>query len=331
MGSLFSSPEPGGTAPPEKINQLTPEGETQFGRVNPATGEFEQVFQEGTDIAIDPTTGKPLTTQKTIESQFAQDFRTGREDLLGGLLSQISGEGQTLQALGGNVPLTDTGAVPDFSTGHKGLGARSLKSGLQGVGGDFGVGREAVGQAAFDIERGRLDPQFAEEKNRLEQDLANRGIDLTSEFGKKELANLSQRQNDALTRASLGATLASGQEQSRIEGLNLGVRGQQFGENLGQFEAARAVQSDALQRQQQQFQNELAQRNLSAQQRAQQFGELGALGGFVSPFTPTPVTALSAGSTNPTAGGAGGAILGSVAGSFLGNPGLGAAAGKALF
>jgi hypothetical protein len=84
---------------------------------------------------------------------------------------------------------------------------------------------------------------------------------LSSEAAQKELTRFDTSVQDRQQSAAFGAIEAGRLEQNRLSQLTAQLRGQDVNEQL-------------------------ALANLEQQQRAQQFGEIGALGGFAAPFQP---------------------------------------------
>lgn len=140
------------------------------------------------------------------------------------------------------------------------ISAQSIQEGLTPLITDLEGQGEQLEQATFERGRALLAPQFEEDRERLEQRLVDQGLPRGGEAFTKELDRLQNVQGEQLTRLSLDAVAAGRQEQSRIQGLAAGLRSQQFQEGTG---------LSALER----------------QIRAQQFGEVGSIGGFATPFT----------------------------------------------
>jgi len=313
MSGAFSSPKAANTPPPEKIGQITPTGSSLFGTIDPETGQFIQ----------DPT----QTVQQTTESDFAQQFRQGTEGIQLGILGQVN---QPLQTVRGSESTREF--IPRVQKGIE--GAPTLGAGLTGTREGLteltgaGEGLERLEQATFEGVKRRVEPEFEQQRERLSQQLADQGIPIGSEAFERELTRQETAQGEVLTRAGFDAVQAGRTEAERQSRLGLAQRGQLFGEattergqlfgeqvqTRGQLEQEQRNRlQDSLQRQQFLFQQEQS-------KRAQQFGELGALGGFISPFQASPIGALSAGSTGGQAAGGGFGLLGAGLGAFAGNP-----------
>jgi len=345
MGSLFSSPKPSQTPAPEKINIQTGQGSTTFG-----------TFDEQGNFVPSPD----IVTQLTELSPEQQQLQTGQEQLALDLQGQLGGELQrprSADEIRGRVPFASDlqKGLPEFrGIDVAGLqqvdtqrGQQQFTGGLPELGQDFGALAQSAEQATFQRGRNLLDPGFEESRTRLAQDLANRGIDVTSRAGQKELDRLERSQGGQLENLALSSVGAGRQEQERLSRLQLGQRGQLFGEqatqagiglSTSQLEAQLraqglneqqvAAQVAASQRAQtfgerqstleQSLQKQLALSNLEAQQRAQQVAEVQGTGLLGTPFQPTPITSLGRGSTGATPGGAGFDILGKAAGAFAG-------------
>lgn len=370
MGGLFSKPKPSVVEPPEKINIAGPTGSTTFGDyvTDPVTGEQTFVPQAG------------ITTQLTQESPFQEQFRTGQENLSLGLLSQLTPGLTGLRSISDiESALSPVGASASeigAASGELGnfITPREVRGNLPGAPSIASVGRNltplsqdfssdaaSLEEATFQRVQNRLAPGFSDEKERLVQNLADRGIDPDSPAAARAMARLSERQNNALTDAALGAVSAGRAEQERLARLGLDTRSQQFGEQATTFDLARALRGQeygqemglaglasairgqqfgeqraniadqlmlsnfAEQQRQARLQEQLALAGLEQQQRGQQFGEIGALTQFTSPFTPTPITSLAGGQTGATPGGAGPQIIGGMLGGLAANPAMFAA------
>lgn len=127
--------------------------------------------------------------------------------------------------------------------------------------GDFADDALRIERETFEAGQGRLEPIIEQERRDLVQTLADRGIPLSSEAAQKELDRFDQSVGDRQQSLAFGAIEAGRVEQNRLAQLTAALRGQEVNEQL-------------------------AFSNLEQQQRAQQFGEFGALGGFAAPFQP---------------------------------------------
>jgi hypothetical protein len=207
-----------------QLFQITPTGNLEFGTIGEG-GEF--IAREGAE-------GLRVT-----ESPFQKEFRTGREALALSLLGQLGGDD-----------------LSGFRT------AQDIEAGIQTpLGGDFADDALRIEQETFEAGERRLDPIIQQERRDLIQNLADRGLPLTSEAAQKELERFDQSVGDRRQDLAFGAIGAGRAEQNRLASLTAALRGQEVNEQL-------------------------ALSNLEQQQRAQQFGEIGALGGFAAPFQP---------------------------------------------
>lgn len=77
-----------------------------------------------------------------------------------------------------------------------------------------------VSSALFEKSMARMRPEFDMQNRRSTQDLANMGQPEGSEFFNERSNRLAKQQNDAMLSAAMDATLAGGQEQSRLAGLD---------------------------------------------------------------------------------------------------------------
>lgn len=219
------APDPAKTIQAQKeaaqITQFTPTGNVIYGQLE--DGEF--VRREGGDAL------------RIEETPFQEQFRTGREDISLGLLGQLGGELPTFRDVG------------------------EIEAGLTPMTTDFADEAMRLEQETFEAAKRRLDPIVSQEREDLIQNLADRGIPLSSEAGQKELTRFDQSVADRQQDLAFGAIGVGRAEQDRLTRLTSALRGQQINEQFG-----------------------LA--NLGQQQRAQQFGEIGALSGFAAPIQP---------------------------------------------
>ncbi len=104
------------------------------------------------------------------------------------------------------------------------------QSGLTELQTDFGAQQQAAGDSIFQAGVQRLQPQFDLQRDRLDQQLADQGVPRGSQAFDDEIRKLDERQNEQLSRLSLQAKSASGQEQNRLASLAATQRAQQFSE-----------------------------------------------------------------------------------------------------
>lgn len=207
----------------QQVTQFTPQGNIEYGTLG-VNGEF-----------VPRATGDAL---KVTESPFQQQFRTGTEGIALGLIDQL------------NKPLSNYTTAQDVQGG--------VNIPLMG---DFSGDIKRLEDETYAAGKRRLDPQFQQQRESLIQNLADRGIPLSSEAAQRELNRFDTSQSDAYRDLTFSSIESGRAEQQRLATLSAALRGQQFNEGLS-----------------------IA--NLGQQQRAQQFGEIGALGGFAAPFQP---------------------------------------------
>lgn len=234
IGDIFSGPPKPPAAPDptatiqaqkeaQQIAQFTPQGNIQYGTIN-AKGQF-----------VPRRSGDAL---QVTESPFQQQFREGSEQIALGLIPQLQGDlgdfrtATDIQA-GVNIPLST-----DVAGDTQGLIDAMYQAGLR-----------------------QIQPELTQSREALIQNLADRGIPLSSEAAQRELDRFDRAKSNALQDLAFNAIGAGQQEQQRQATLAAALRGQQVNEGLSFA-------------------------NLEQQQRAQQFGEIGALGGFAAPFQP---------------------------------------------
>lgn len=110
-------------------------------------------------------------------------------------------------------------------------------SGAQNVQGAADA-RAAAEDAVYKSQTSRLDPQWGQRQQQLENDLANRGISVNSEAYSRAMEDFQRGKTDAYAQAQMAAVQAGGAEAQRQQGMDLGLRQQQVGEQgqLGAFQ-----------------------------------------------------------------------------------------------
>ena len=303
-----------------RITQFTPYGNLLFGSVGdqgqfvqgpvPEDGQAaaftqETPFQaqlraatEGTglglgNLAFDRVTGRTVVGQNPDGSPIFQDdpdfqnpFRTAPT------LSGISAA-QDIDPTTGLPAFTSTISSPvDLPTGLDTAGLTALQS-------DPEAFRSNIEQTLFNRQLGLLQPEFTQQREALEQNLADRGIPITSQGYNDAVNRLETQQGEQLSRLAQQATLAAGQESDRLVNQARQARAQEFGERAaaGEFGLARqgqgfsqaaanaqlanAARQDAIANQllSNQIANQQRQRDIAERTalRSQNFNELAAL------------------------------------------------------
>ncbi len=296
-----------------RITQFTPYGNLLFGYVGdqgqfvqgqaPEDSDFQSAaftqetpFQaqlraatEGTglglgNLAFERVTGQTVIGQNPDGSPiFADDpdfqnpFRTS-PTLSGISAAQEIDPTTGLQAFKQNIS-TDAALPSALDTS----GLTALTSDPEGF-------RTNVEQTLFNRQLGLLQPEFTRQRNTLEQNLADRGIPITSEAYDSAIGRLETQQNEQLQRLAQQATLAAGQESDRLVNQARNIRAQQFGERAatGEFGLARqgqafsqAAANTQLQNaaRQQQVADQLLSNQIANQSLNRQIAERQALGG----------------------------------------------------
>lgn len=244
---------------------------------------------------FDPATGQTLNqwtqnTNLTPEAQRALDsqmgLQQGRSDLAAGLLgraqqeygqpmdwSQFSATGATPEVSQFN-PTNQQGQAPQQQSYNPEDIQKNLSTeGLQGVNGSDKYYNQA-GDAIFNQWSSRNEPQFQKDSDALRTQLYNQGLKEGDQAYNDEMQRLRQSQGDSRNQASYDATIGAGQEAQRMQGMDMGLREQQFGERSGQGQFANSAASQALQQQLgiggQQFNQQLAGGQYADAQRAAQ-------------------------------------------------------------
>jgi hypothetical protein len=321
MGKSAPSPPPApdpnalisAQADANRITQFTPYGNLLFGYVGdqgqfvqgqaPEDSDFQSAaftqetpFQaqmraatEGTglglgNLAFERVTGQTVIGQNPDGSPiFADDpdfqnpFRTS-PTLAGITAAQETDPTAGLQAFQQNIS-TDAALPSALDTS----GLTALTSDPEGF-------RTNIEQTLFNRQLGLLQPEFTRQRNVLEQNLADRGIPITSEAYDDSINRLETQQNEQLQRLAQQATLAAGQESDRLVNQARNIRAQQFGERAATGEFGLARQGQAFSQaaantqlanaaRQQQIADQLLSNQIANQSRQRQIAERQALRG----------------------------------------------------
>lgn len=90
--------------------------------------------------------------------------------------------------------------------------------------------RKAAVDSAYGQATSRLDPRFNQEQDRLRQQLANQGLDMTSEAARTAMDDFGRTKNDAYTSAMNMAIGRGAQDAGQMFNQSLGARGQGISE-----------------------------------------------------------------------------------------------------
>ena len=242
MGKGPMAPDPNAVVEAQKdanrLNTYTPYGATVFGSMDNA-GQF--VPREGGDAVMSQET--PFQrAQRERQEGFSNQFGWLAGDRLDALMGNYSQDGSNF---GQNYGLPDSPAyqssidrsgftqVPNLS-GDLQRGYDT--SGLQGISaqGDFAGERQRIEDATFNRQKRLLDPGFQQSRERLAQDLANRGLPIGSEASNRALDRMDRSQGQAMADLTDRSVALGGQEFARRQQQQMALRGQQFGEQQQQ-------------------------------------------------------------------------------------------------
>jgi hypothetical protein len=150
--------------------------------------------------------------------------------------------------------------------------------------------RGNIEQTLFDRQLGLLQPEFQRQSQELQQNLADRGIPITSQAYNDAVGRLQTQQGEERQRLAQQATLAAGQEADRIVNQARGIRAQQFGERAAAGEFGLASQGQGFSQaaantalanaaRQDTVANQLLSNQIANQQRSREIAERNALRG----------------------------------------------------
>jgi len=106
--------------------------------------------------------------------------------------------------------------------------------------------RSNIEQTLFDRQLGLLQPGFTQDRQALEQNLADRGIPITSQGYNDAIGRLESQQGEERQRLAQQSTLAAGQESDRMVNQARNIRAQQFGERAAAGEFGLASQGQGF-------------------------------------------------------------------------------------
>jgi hypothetical protein len=249
-----------------RITQYTPQGNLLFGSVGDQ-GQFVQgpvpeggqaaaftqetpfqaqmrAAQEGTglglgNVAFNRISGRTVVGQNPDGSPiFAQDPNFNNPFATAPTLSGITAAQDTdpttgLPAFQSNI---NFGVIP---TSLSTTGLTALTSDPVGL-------RSKIEQTLFDRQLGLLQPEFTRQSQALQQNLADRGIPITSQAYNDATNRLATQQGEERQRLAQQATLAAGQEADRIVNQARDIRAQQFGERAAAGEFGLASQGQGF-------------------------------------------------------------------------------------
>jgi hypothetical protein len=147
----------------------------------------------------------------------------------------------TTQGLGafGQAPGTANNSYVGGPAQHQNVGMEGARD-FGNVGQSSESTRQRVTDAMYKRQTANLDPQTQQAQSDLRSRLANQGIVAGSEAYNREMDNQARQQADAYASARNDAITAGGNEESRINNMNLGnaqfqnqTRAQQMAERLG--------------------------------------------------------------------------------------------------
>lgn len=200
----------------------------------------------------DPATGQMVTqwtqnTNLTPEAQAALDaqlqLQQGRSELGASLMPRAEAEFGQAMDWSQFSPMGARVAAPQYGTENL---QRSLSSeGLPGINPASRYYDEA-GDALYGKFAERADPRFAREESGLQSRLYAQGLREGDAAYDNAMTDFNQRKDDAYSQAAYDATLKSGEEASRIFGMDSSARGQLFGERGTQGAFANSAAQQAF-------------------------------------------------------------------------------------
>lgn len=276
-------------APPDPYR--TASADAAINRTDTYTPVGSSTFGQG---GIDPATGMPTYRQDirmSPEQQQLYNLQYGGQRELGaaGMRSAagINSSGMYDQPMNtsGLPALTSNayGNMPGLQTGVNAQGLPEL--------GDSEKYRTSALDALYGLNTRYLDPQFERGEDRLRTRLANQGAVEGSEAWDNAMTDFNQNKETAYRQARDSSIAGSGNEASRLFGIDSASRGQQYGERLTGADFTNQARGQA-------FGENVTNADLSNAARGQGLGELlalrqqplseyGQLSGYSQPQMPT--------------------------------------------
>ena len=250
-----------------RITQFTPYGNLLFGSVGDQ-GQFVQgeVPEDGQAAAFTQET--PFQTQLRAATEgtglglgnLAFDRVTGRtvvgQNADGSPIFQNDPDFQnpfrtapTLSGVSAAQDIDPTTGLPAFQSNIESpvnLPTGLDTAGLTALQSDPEAFRSNIEQTLFNRQLGLLQPEFTQQRESLEQNLADRGIPITSQGYNDAVNRLETQQGEQLSRLAQQATLAAGQESDRLVNQSRQARAQEFGERAATGEFGLAAQGQGF-------------------------------------------------------------------------------------
>jgi len=190
--------------------------------------------------------------------------------------SQLGQMGGIPQAGQYNAPTLQTGIGQENlqrNIGQTDVQGQLNSQGLQNVDSSQRY-NQAAGDALYGRATSRLDPQWEQWSEQREVQLRNQGLRTGDQAYDRAMTTMNQNRTDAYQQAGFGADIGAGAEASRMYGMDMGLRGQQFGERtgMGQFANQAAGQQFGQGLQAGQFANQVSGQQFGQGLQAGQFG-----------------------------------------------------------
>lgn len=255
----------------------TPFGQQSFDvepQFDPVTGKFYNTFTQ--NINLTPELQRAVDSQQRVSSE--------RSQVAEGLLGRVKDEFSS--------PIDFSSATGlDLRPTQRQYSAESIQRQLQDPTQQVDSGQRYFDRsedAVYNRFARRAEPRFKEEANDLRAQLYSQGLKEGDQAYDREMRRLQENQGDARLQAQDQATITAGQEASRMFGMDLSNRQQQFGEAQGRGAFANQAAEQALRQQfgigdqelqRGQFQNQTRQQQIAEEQmrRGYSLNELNAL------------------------------------------------------
>lgn len=194
-----------------QLNANTAAGDQSFGYNRPNESyNMAPGISASSNWSIDPTTGQATNTQSLDPWQQTQ---YGQEQWMNMERNKQYGD------MWGKQWAPTLGKAFDYSGQPAVTGS-----------GDFSADRQRVEDQLYNSAKGRLDTEWSQRQQQVEQNLADKGYTPGSEAYNAEMRAFNDGRNKAYEDARTNAVGAGGAEQSRLFGLNLTARQQGISE-----------------------------------------------------------------------------------------------------
>jgi hypothetical protein len=252
---------------------------------DPTTGQYINSWTQNNNLT--PQSQAALDSQMAVtqgKSDLAKNMLPAAQDAYANPMdwSKFDSLAGTPQAAQQGQGLRDFGGTPQANSyTPQNVQSNLDTSGLQNVDSSQKYNQQA-GDAIYGQWQSRMGPQMDQQKDQMRTQLYNSGLKEGDQAYDQAMNNLNQTQGQQRNDAQYQATIGSGAEAQRMQGMDLGTNQNQFNQRQGAGAFANSAANQMMQQQlgigQQQFQEQNSNATLEDQRRAQQGQEQATFG-----------------------------------------------------